>query len=133
MKMAPGLSGAFSFLGLGRFAHGRSRKPKARGSVQVLSSPLMFDGFLTVLVISEPPSSAHPDLAATRLIFGSFVRVIRNAPVENQRKVFRLMATDSFRCCCADLWELAYDSGLVHLVGEATITDDLTSAFWSGQ
>jgi hypothetical protein len=56
----------------------------------------------------------------------------RGAPVENRRQVFRLIAADSFRRCCADLWELADESGLVELVGKTLITDDLTGAFWRG-
>jgi hypothetical protein len=70
---------------------------------------------------------------AHNFVLASFSRAISGAPLENRRKVFRLIAADSFRRCCGDLWELADESGLIDLVGEVTITEDLTSAFWGGQ
>jgi hypothetical protein len=75
------------------------------------------------LVDREPKLDAHD------FVLQSFSRAIAGAPVESRRKVFRIIATDSFRRCCADLWDLAHESGLVELVGEVTVTDDLVASF----
>jgi hypothetical protein len=77
----------------------------------------------------RPECKIEPHFDAYAFVLASFSRAISGAPLENRRKVFRLIAADSFRRCCADLWELAEESGLVDLVGEVTVTDDLTSAW----
>jgi hypothetical protein len=79
-------------------------------------------------VASESISSDRFD--AHEFVLQSFARAIRGAPIENRRKVYRLIAHDAFRRCCTDLWQLAYESGLADLVGETTVADDLAASFW---
>ena len=70
--------------------------------------------------IYAPPESFAIKFDAYAFVLASFSQAISGAPLENRRKVFRLIAADSFRRCCADLWELADESGLINLVGEVT-------------
>jgi hypothetical protein len=80
----------------------------------------------------RPARKVEPRFDAHEFVLASFSRAIEGAPLKNRRKVFRLIAADALRRCCADLWELAETSGLVETFGEVTITGDLNSA-WSGQ
>ena len=66
-------------------------------------------------------------------ILSSFARAISGAPPENRRRVFRLIAHDSFRRCRADLLKLAEESGLINLVGAVTVEDDLAAAIEGGR
>jgi hypothetical protein len=86
--------------------------------------------------VSDPLPAGKIELRrydAHEFVLASFSRAIEGAPLENRRRVFRLIAHDSFRRCCAELWDLAENSGLLEQFGEVTISDDITSTFWSGQ
>jgi hypothetical protein len=68
----------------------------------------------------------------SNLVFESFARAIRGAPLENKRAVLRLIAVDACRRCYDDLSALARASGLVETFGTVTVQNDLASAFgWS--
>lgn len=81
--------------------------------------------------VSDPRPANKIELSfdAHEFVLASFARAIAGAPPENRRKVFRLIAHDSFRRCCDDLRELAQVSGLIETFGDVTVTDDLTSAW----
>jgi hypothetical protein len=80
--------------------------------------------------VSDPLPAGKIELRfdAHEFILASFSRAIAGAPPENRRKVFRLIAADTFRRCCDDLRELAAESGLIDLVGAVTVEDDLRAA-----
>jgi hypothetical protein len=62
------------------------------------------------------------------LVFESFTRAISNAPVQNRRAVYHLIAADCYSRCVEDLRALAEVSGLVETFGAVTVEDDLTAA-----
>jgi hypothetical protein len=76
-----------------------------------------------------PNRKIEPHFDAHQFVLSSFARAIEGAPPENRRKVFRLVAHDSFQRCCDDLRELATESGLIDLVGAVSVEDDLRAAF----
>jgi hypothetical protein len=88
---------------------------------------------VTVHVSDLSPEGKIEPLDAHQFILSSFARAIDGAPLENRRKVFCLIATNSFRRCCADLRELAAESGLIDLVGAVTVEDDLAAALGWGR
>jgi hypothetical protein len=80
----------------------------------------------------QPPT--QDDLAVAE--YGSLYRVLEQAPIENRGSVFFLMASraasdvDIFRQNMIDgLWEVAVETGLVRLVGTATVLNAVAIAF----
>jgi hypothetical protein len=65
-------------------------------------------------------------------VFESFTRAISNAPIQNRRAVYRLIADDCYRRFIADLHALAEASGLVETFGDVTVEDDLRAALIEG-
>jgi hypothetical protein len=63
----------------------------------------------------------------------SFTRAINDAPLQNKRAVYMLIATDACRRCMDDLLALAKASGLIEQLGAVNVQNDLTSSFRWGR
>ena len=80
------------------------------------------------------PQSTDADVA----IYASFGRVLQGAPIENKMVVYGLLAKSVASDAAAirqdsidGLWMLAADTGLVALIGTATVQGALSNAFGS--
>jgi hypothetical protein len=78
------------------------------------------------------PEWADADAA----IYASFGRVLQSAPIENKMVVYGLVAKSAASDAAAirqdaidGLWMLAADTGLVALIGTATVQGALSNAF----
>jgi hypothetical protein len=70
--------------------------------------------------------------------YASLTRALEQAPIKNRGHVFLLVAScaaadvDVFRQDTIDgLWEIAFGTGLVPLIGTTSIADTIARAFWS--